>query len=179
MKQVLLHICCGPCGVYPVQDLKSQGYEIKGLYYNPNIHPYQEYVKRLESAQEMARQLGIKFFDEEYLPEEYFRKVTFHESKEKRCRLCYFLRLKQTAMRAKNFNLEGFTTSLLVSPWQKHELIKEIGEDIAKDVGVPFLYFDWRPFYSEGRRQAKEMGLYRQQYCGCIFSEIERYKIKR
>jgi hypothetical protein len=172
--KVLLHICCGPCAVYPVQDLCEKGYSIKGYYYNPNIHPFQEYARRREGAEEMARRLKAPLMvAPQYHPETYFRQVSFKETE--RCRCCYLMRLGETAARAKAEGYDGFTTTLLVSPWQKHDLIRQIGEEVAAREGAPFLYFDWRKGFSEGRRQAKEMGLYRQQYCGCLYSEQERY----
>lgn len=110
-----MHICCGPCGVYPVQDLLKQGYDVHGFYYNPNIHPYQEYAKRKEGAEEMARQLEIPLLAApEYHPETYFRQVSFKEAE--RCKICYSMRLQETANRAKAEGYNGFTTTLLISP---------------------------------------------------------------
>ncbi len=173
--KVLMHVCCGPCAVYPVQDLLKQGYQVAGYFYNPNIHPFQEYSKRREGALEMARHLGISLtVADGYRPELYFREVSFHE--EDRCRFCYAMRLREAARFAKEEGCDGFTTSLLVSPWQKHDLLHRLGEETGRDVGIPFLYYDWRRGFSEGRRQARQMGLYRQQYCGCLFSEQERYE---
>jgi predicted adenine nucleotide alpha hydrolase (AANH) superfamily ATPase len=173
--KVMMHVCCGPCGVYPVQDLLKQGHDVHGYYYNPNIHPYQEYAKRKEGAEEMARQLEIPLLAApEYHPETYFREVSFKEAE--RCNICYLMRLQETAVRANSEGYDGFTTTLLVSPWQNHDLMRQIGEEVAEDAGIPFLYFDWRKRFSEGRRQAKLMGLYRQQYCGCLYSEQERYE---
>lgn len=173
--KILLHVCCGPCGLFPVQDLLKQGHDVTGYYYNPNIHPYQEYVRRREGAEKMARQLRFPLVvADEYHPEFYFREVSFKE--QKRCGICYLLRLRETATRARDEGYDGFTTSLLVSPWQRHDLLHQVGEAVAADAGVPFLYCDWRKGFSEGRRQAKAMGLYRQQYCGCLFSEQERYE---
>lgn len=172
--RVLLHICCGPCAVYPVQDLLKQGHDLKGYYYNPNIHPYQEYARRREGTAEMARRLEIPLLvASEYHPETYFREVSFKEGE--RCRICYLVRLQETAARAKVEGYDGFTTTLLVSPWQNHDLLRQTGEAIAEEEGIPFVYFDWRKGFSEGRRQAKKMGLYRQQYCGCLYSEQDRY----
>jgi len=173
--KIMLHICCGPCAIYPVQDLLKEGYKVKGYYYNPNIHPFQEYARRREGTEEMARQLDIPLLvAPEYHPETYFQEVSFKEKD--RCGICYLLRLRETAARAKAEGYNGFTTTLLVSPWQKHDLIRQLGEAVAKGEGIPFFYFDWRKGFSEGRRQAKEMGLYRQQYCGCLYSEQERYE---
>lgn len=172
--KVLLHVCCGPCAIFPVQKLIEEGHRPLGYYYNPNIHPYQEYAKRRQGAEEMAQQLGIALkVSEDYNPEIYFREVAYHE--EERCRLCYEIRLLEAARMAREEGCEAFSTTLLVSPWQKHDLLRELGEAIGQSYGAPFLYRDWRKGFSEGRRQAKEMKLYRQQYCGCLFSEKERY----
>lgn len=173
--KIMLHICCGPCAIYPVQDLLKEGYDVKGYYYNPNIHPFQEYTRRREGTEEMAQRLEIPLLvSPEYHPETYFREVSFKETE--RCRICYLIRLRETAACAKSEDYDGFTTTLLVSPWQKHDMMRQIGEEVAADEGIEFLYFDWRKGFSEGRRQAKEMGLYRQQYCGCLYSEQERYE---
>jgi len=173
--KVLLHVCCGPCAIYPVQDLLKQGYEVKGYFYNPNIHPYQEYAKRREGAEQMAKELDLALVTaDSYQPELYFRDVAYKENE--RCHYCYLRRLQETAARAKKEGFDGFTTTLLVSPWQKHDLLHQLGAEVGEKEGIPFLYFDWRKGFSEGRRQAKQMGLYRQQYCGCLYSEQERYE---
>lgn len=177
--KILLHVCCGPCALFPLADLRKQGHEVTGFFCNPNIHPYQEYKLRLDSAQEMSRQLEMSLIVEDsYYPEAYFREVAFREAE--RCRFCYYLRLKETAKLATEKGFDGFTTTLLVSPWQNLDLIKEVGEQTGKDYNNNFLFYDWRPGYREGRQQAKELGLYSQKYCGCLFSERERFlKVKK
>jgi hypothetical protein len=171
--KLLLHVCCGPCALVPAQELLEQGHEVSGFFDNPNIHPYEEYRKRLDAAGELARRLAFPLqVAEAYRPELYFREVAFHESE--RCRFCYTLRLRSAAARAAETGCAGFTTSLLISPYQKHDLIRELGAEIGRQAGIPFIYRDWRPAYYEGRRQAREMGLYLQRYCGCLFSEYER-----
>jgi predicted adenine nucleotide alpha hydrolase (AANH) superfamily ATPase len=177
--KVLLHICCGPCAIFPVLDLRAQGHDVAGFFCNPNIHPYQEYQLRRESAEEMSRQLKLPLLMEEsYYPEAYFREVAFREGE--RCRFCYYLRLRETAALAKEKGFDGFTTTLLVSPWQNLDVIRQIGEQVGRDQGVSFFFCDWRPGYREGRQRAREMGLYSQKYCGCIFSERERFqKVKK
>ena len=173
--KLLLHVCCGPCAAWPARDLLGQGQDLLGFFFNPNIHPYQEHQKRLEAARELARQLEFPLLiSEGYQPERYFRDVVFHEQEGERCRFCYTLRLREAAARARETGCAGFTTSLLISPYQKHDLIRAIGTEIGEQSGVPFIYHDWRPAYYEGRRQAREMGLYSQRYCGCMFSEYER-----
>jgi predicted adenine nucleotide alpha hydrolase (AANH) superfamily ATPase len=86
------------------------------------------------------------------------------------------MRLQEAAARAQETGCAGFTTSLLISPYQKHDLIRSIGAEIGEQSGVPFIYYDWRPVYYEGRKLAREMGLYSQRYCGCLFSEYERFR---
>ncbi len=177
--KLLLHVCCGPCAAWPARDLLGQGQDLLGFFFNPNVHPYQEHQKRLEAARELARQMEFPLLvSEGYHPERYFRDVVFHEQEGERCRFCYTLRLWEAAARAREAGCAGFTTSLLISPYQKHDLIRAIGTEIGERSGVPFIYYDWRLDYYEGRRQAREMGLYSQRYCGCLFSEYERYQEK-
>jgi len=173
--KLLLHVCCGPCAIWPVRSLLEQGQELQGFFFNPNIHPYQEHQKRLEAALVLADQLELPLLvSEGYQPERYFRDVAFHEQEGERCRFCYTLRLQEAAARAQETGCGGFTTSLLISPYQKHDLIRTIGTEIGERYGVPFIYYDWRPAYYEGRRLAREIGLYSQRYCGCLYSEYER-----
>ena len=173
--KLLLHVCCGPCAIWPVRNLLEQGHDLIGFFFNPNVHPYQEHQKRLEAALKLARQLEFPLLvSERYQPERYFRDVAFHEHESERCRLCYILRLQEAAARAQETGCAGFTTSLLISPYQKHDLIRTIGTGIGERSGVPFIYYDWRPAYYEGRKQAREMDLYSQRYCGCLYSEYER-----
>ena len=171
---LLVHVCCGPCASYPVPYLLKKGHKLHGFFYNPNIHPYQEYSRRMEAAKQMAAAFNIEMiWASEYELEKYLREVSFRE--DKRCRYCYYLRLQRAAQVAKHGHFDAFTTSLLVSPYQKHDLIREIGELAAKEVGVPFYYEDFRPGYAESVARSRELGLYRQPYCGCIFSERDRY----
>jgi predicted adenine nucleotide alpha hydrolase (AANH) superfamily ATPase len=175
--RLLLHVCCGPCAAWPAGNLLEQGQDLQGFFFNPNIHPYQEHQKRLDAAMELARRLEFPLLvSEGYRPELYFREVAFRESEGERCRLCYTLRLQEAAARALEMGCAGFTTSLLISPYQKHDLIRSIGTEIGERSGVPFIYHDWRPAYYEGRKQAREMGLYSQRYCGCLYSEHERFR---
>ncbi|MEN6325681.1 MAG: epoxyqueuosine reductase QueH [Syntrophomonas sp.] len=177
MSKVLLHICCGPCATYPVPRLREQGYELMGYFYNPNIHPYTEYSQRKQALEEFARLCELPVvYAEEYNPVEYFQNVSFRESK--RCLICYQIRLEQAARIARKGNFDYFTSTLLVSKFQKHEMIKEIGEATGEKYGVPFLYQDFREGFSDTVKISKQMGLYRQQYCGCLYSEKERYTPK-
>ena len=172
--RILLHICCGPCAAYPVKTLKENGHEITGYFYNPNIHPYKEFMRRLETAQEFAGKAGIELIaDKEYELETFLRNALINL--DKRCSYCYESRLRQAAKFAKQNGYECFSTSLLVSPYQKHDIIKATCEKIALEEKIPFLYVDFRDGWNEGVQISKDMELYRQPYCGCIFSEKERY----
>jgi len=172
--KILLHICCAPCTIYPLRILRDDGHEIRGLFYNPNIHPYREYQRRLETLASYAERERLSVIREEGYPFELFlREVAFRERE--RCRHCYRLRLSYTARLAKENGFDAFTTTLLYSRFQKHALIREIAEDIAGIQRIPFFYRDFRAGWSEGVRISKESGMYRQPYCGCIYSEKERY----
>ena len=172
--KLLLHICCAPCTIYPLSVLKSEGHEVNGLFYNPNIHPYLEYKKRLETLKIYAGQEKLSFsFSEEYPMELFFRKVVSRETE--RCWYCYYERLTKTARIAKSEKQDGFTTTLLYSKYQRHDDIKTIGEELTHTYGIPFLYRDFRKGWKEGVQESKRINMYRQQYCGCIFSEKDRY----
>lgn len=175
--KVLMHMCCGPCAIYPWQEL-SREHEITGLFFNPNIHPYTEYRRRMETAAEFADKSGFRLISiDEYNLDEFLRNAAFREGQ--RCMMCYSDRLARTASVAKKGNFDAFTTTLLVSPFQKHDLIRSIGEEAANKYGVDFLYMDFRQGFKEGVQRSKELGLYRQPYCGCIYSERDRYIPKR
>ncbi len=173
--RILLHICCGPCAIYPVEHLLREGFEVIGLFYNPNIHPLKEYLKRREALVKTAQKLGIKilFKDEDYDPNLYFREVVYRENN--RCFYCYHLRINKTINIAKRGKFDYFTTTLLYSKFQQHENIVNICNDLSKGK-VRFYYFDFRQGWSEGIEKSKQWNIYRQQYCGCIYSEFERYK---
>jgi len=173
-KTVLIHSCCAHCAAYTFNYWREQGYKVSALWYNPNIHPYTEHQHRLEAMQSLAQEINLPLIvNEGYDMPEYFRQVVGHEAE--RCRYCFRLRLSRTAEIALKNGFDAFTTTLLISPHQKHELIREIGNSIAKEQGVDFLYADLRKRYSDSRRMTKPLALYRQQYCGCIYSEWERY----
>jgi predicted adenine nucleotide alpha hydrolase (AANH) superfamily ATPase len=173
--RVLLHICCGPCATYPLPWLQEAGYAVTGYFYNPNIHPYTEYARREEGACRYAELRQIKLIvDPDYQPLQYFQAIAYRESR--RCFLCYQMRLEQTAHIARRGGFDYFTTTLLVSKYQKHDLIKELGTAAAEKYGVPFLYHDFREGFALTGERSRALGLYRQSYCGCLYSEVERYK---
>jgi epoxyqueuosine reductase len=154
--------------------LRQDEHEITGCFYNPNIHPCREYQRRLETLKDYAAQQNLEvLWPEGYDMEEFLRNVVFREAD--RCYGCYSMRLRYTAEMAKDRAFDAFSTTLLYSIYQRHDLIRSIGESLAKELGISFYYRDFRAGWSEGVRISKEIGLYRQPYCGCIYSEKERY----
>lgn len=172
--KILLHTCCGPCTTYVHEWLKDQGFGVTGFFYNPNIHPYKEFQRRLEALKSYAEKSKLPMiYDENYDLEEFLRRVM--DKGERRCYECYQLRLEKTAQRAKKEGFSLFTTTLLISPYQKHEWAKEIGEKLTEKKRLEFFYHDFREGYQESIKLSRDFELYRQSYCGCIFSEKERY----
>ncbi len=203
--RILVHICCGPCGITVLQRLRDQGHELAGLFFNPNIQPLAEYMRRREGAAQAAERLGIPLLFADALPEDeqrwadpwlpkneaseqagaeslpraadpvpWLRAVAGRE--QDRCLFCWRIRLRKTAELAAARGFAGFTSSLLYSRYQKHEIIHELGLSIAGESDLAFLYEDFRTSWQEGIRLSKEWGIYRQQYCGCLFSEYDRYR---
>ncbi len=142
------------------------------LFYNPNIHPYLEYKNRLEALKKYAEIKRTKVIYKNYDLENYLRGAV---NAEERCRFCYAFRLAEAAKAASELGFDAFTTTLLISPYQKHEILTEVGEKIADEYSIDFYYEDFRKGYRESREIARNLGLYMQKYCGCIFSEKERY----
>ncbi|MFC2032538.1 epoxyqueuosine reductase QueH [Chloroflexota bacterium] len=174
MKSVLVHSCCAHCAAYTIDYWRQQGFEVSALWYNPNIHPYLEHQHRLDAMKILAQEAGLPLIiTEGYDIESYFRQVAGYESQ--RCRYCFQLRLSKAAEVAYRGGFNAFTTTLLISPHQKHELLEEVGNQLAVEKGIDFLYADLRKSYSVSRHMTKWLNIYRQQYCGCIYSEWERY----
>lgn len=169
-----MHICCANCSLYPLKSFLSKGINIRGLWFNPNIHPYTEYNMRLESVERLEKlwHLDIEYIDC-YGLKEFLKAVV--EREEDRCILCYSMRLEEVARTAKKMRLDGFTTTLLVSPYQKFDMIIDIGSEMGKRYSIPFYFEDFRPGWKPNITLSKELGLYRQKYCGCVYSEMERY----
>jgi len=173
-SSVLIHCCCAHCAAYTASYWRQQGYEVSALWYNPNIHPYTEHQNRLEAMRSLAREAGLPLIIAGgYEVAAYFRQVAGRESQ--RCQYCFGLRLLKTAEVALERGFDAFTTSLLISPHQKHDLLHKIGTSVAEEKGIDFLYADLRKRYSDSRHMTKPLDLYRQQYCGCLYSEWERY----
>jgi hypothetical protein len=167
-------MCCGPCAIYPLKKMLEERIEVCGFFYNPNIHPYTEYRKRLDAVKILADKMELRvIYCDEYSMEEFIRNTIDNVST--RCGYCYTSRLEATARAAVENGFDLFSSSLLYSKYQDHELIKHIGLRMANKFGAHFYYSDFRIGWKEGIKESKEMSLYRQKYCGCIYSEKERY----
>ncbi len=173
--KLLLHTCCAPCLIYPLEKLKEKWFEVTGFFYNPNIHPFSEYQTRKQAIEDFVKTSNAEVIYPEYNPVEFFHAV--HEKEANgRCSHCWSLRLKATAKAAKKGGFSHFSTTLLVSPYQDQELLKNIGNDVAKEEGVDFYYEDFRPGFKKAHEIARSQNIYCQKYCGCLYSEVERCK---
>lgn len=167
--KLLLHMCCGPCAIYPASVIQEEGIYLEGLFFNPNIHPLDEFVRRKENVEIFAEHNNIPVtYSDDYREADW---IKFSGTSEERCSMCYNLRLEETARIAKEGGFDAFSTTLLVSPYQKHDFIRELGEKLGQIYGVDFYYNDFRKGFRQGQQKAKEMGLYRQKFCGCIISK--------
>ena len=174
MTKTLLHTCCAPCSVSCVEQLRTEGIEPVSYWFNPNIHPYQEYKARRDTLIGYAKQINMELIvQENYGLREFTCAVA--EDIDHRCGTCYEMRLDRAAEFAAENGFDSFTSTLFVSPYQQHEHMAQIAEQAARKWGVSFLYRDFRPGFRSGQQQARELGLYMQKYCGCIFSEEDRY----
>jgi len=176
--RLLLHICCASCLLYPLEVLRGKGFEVEGVFYNPNIHPWQEYNKRKEALEKFCELNSLTLEVPAYAPEEFFRQVNFNEQLPQRCQRCFSLRMNAVARLAKDKGFDGFSTTLLVSPYQDHQVLKLACEDAARQEGIVFYYEDFRVGFRSAHQKARQLGIYCQNYCGCIYSEIERFKKK-
>lgn len=179
---LLLHTCCAPCSSAVIERL-AQDFKITVFYYNPNIEPYEEYLKRKEEQKKFLKVFPspnpLNFLDCDYENEE-FRKLALGLEKEKeggpRCFRCYRLRLLKTAQKAKELGFDYFTTSLSISPYKNAQKLNEIGLELEQVCGVPYLVSDFKKNdgYKKSILFSKEYNLYRQDYCGCVYSKKER-----
>ena len=170
--RLLLHVCCAPCAAYSVPALRALVSHLAGYFYNPNIRPGDEHARRLDALRRYAPALGLELLVAAETGSAPAAAVA--GSGGDRCRGCYELRLRATAREARRSGYEAFSTTLLYSIHQKHELIHAVGRDVARSEGVAFLYRDLREGWVEGGRSYRESGLYRQRYCGCLASKSER-----
>ncbi|MBP1737525.1 MAG: hypothetical protein H6Q60_1406 [Oscillospiraceae bacterium] len=176
--KTLLHICCAPCSIKCVETLRDEGIEPVGFWFNPNIHPFTEYKARKNTLTDYAAAIGLTL-----AVENNYGLRTFIEQVcpdfDDRCGYCYRVRMEESARYAAEHGFDSFSTTLLISPYQKHDMIAAAGEAAGKQYGVSFLYRDFRPRFREGQATARALGLYMQKYCGCIFSEEERYQKRK
>ncbi len=166
-EEILLHSCCGPCAEYPLQQLLAEHYLPTLYYFNPNIQPQVEWQRRYESLAKLSDSMDLPLVAVGSAATEQWLALP---DQAERCRFCYQLRLEEVARYAKENCFPTFATTLLVSPYQQRELIVEIGQELADSYGLNFLAADWRPGFRAGQKLARTHGLYRQRYCGCIFS---------
>ena len=172
--KVLLHTCCAPCSIMCIETLRKENIEPTCFWYNPNIHRFTEYRARRSCLREYAGTIGLPLLERnDYGLRPFVRAVA--EDISGRCVKCYEMRFLEAARQAKAGGFDSFTSSLFISPYQKHELMREVAERAAAEYGVTFLYRDFRPYFRAGQERARELGFYMQKYCGCIFSEEERY----
>ena len=177
-ERVLLHTCCAPCSIACVADLRGSGVEPTAFWYNPNIHPFTEYRQRLNTLRGYAASIGMALVERnEYGLRTFLTEVD--GAFDARCPVCYRLRLDAAAAYAAENGFPAFSTTLLISPYQNHALLMEAGERAAAQYGVSFLDRDFRPLFRDGQNRARELNLYMQKYCGCIFSEEDRYKKRK
>jgi hypothetical protein len=150
--------------------LPQEGYDVTLFYYNPNIHPIFEWQRRLENLRKLGTLRGIEVIAEEACEIEKWRDAVWIGRYESRCHMCYDIRMQKVAEEAKARGFSAFTTTLLVSIYQNHEEVVNAAKRASERVGIPFVYRDFREGYRKGQEMAKEDGLYRQKYCGCILS---------
>ena len=177
--KLLMHACCAPCSVYCVDTLRKEGIEPTIFWYNPNIHPYKEYEARKETLIMYSEKEKLNLIIEDEYGLDAFCKNVVNDL-DKRCtNYCYPVRLRKTFEYAKENGYDAVTTTLLYSIYQKHEFIKMYCEKLSKEYDIEFLYRDFRLGFFEGHDKAIKLGLYMQKYCGCVFSEEDRYLKKK
>lgn len=173
--RLLLHICCAICLAAPINELKKKGITVIGYFHNPNIHPFLEFRRRIKALKVLQESEPSQIvYSADYGLKEYLERVDYKDKN--RCNSCYRLRLEQTALYGKERGFDAFSSTLLFSKQQDHEQIKLLGYEIAEKVRLRFEYLDYRYLAAASHEIAKKRMIYRQSYCGCIFSEYERYK---
>lgn len=172
--KLLLHACCGPCLLEPYDALAAQGHEIHVAYANPNIHPREEYERRRDTLLAYAGERGIEVDELDYDTDAWDAAVAgVEDSPGERCSACFRVRLGAAARHAAEIGCDAVATTLTVSPYQDPDAIREAGEGVCAEAGVAFLVTDFRDRYSEAVRRSRELGMYRQNYCGCRYSDTE------
>lgn len=172
---LLLHVCCACCLCAPLRELRKEGFSVTGLFYNPNIHPLLEFRKRLKALRVFQESDPIPvIYCEEYGLREYLKHVDYEGND--RCADCYSMRLRFATAYAREKGFNAFTSTMLFSVYQNHEQLKMLSENLACEYGIEFVYRDYRYLSECSHDIAREKMIYRQGYCGCVFSEYERYK---
>ena len=175
MPSVLMHTCCAPCSLSCIDPLRSEGIEPVAFWYNPNIHPWKEYEARRDCLLAYAPTIEMQVIvDEDYGLRTFVEHVA--SDIDHRCAYCYHHRLEETARYAAEHGYKAFTSTLLASLYQDHDGIRAAAAEYARQYGVEFLYRDFRPNFRAGNQRARELGFYMQKYCGCVFSEQDRYQ---
>ena len=177
--KLLLHTCCAPCAIQPIEEAQKDGFIVTGFFYNPNIQPHSEYKKREKEAFEYFRDIGVEFIQDGYDTRDYFKNISGEEDAKSRCPKCWRMRIDRTASYAGKNGFRAFTTTLLVSPHQKHDALKRICEEFSGNSGLHFYYRDFRDGFRTSHKKAREKGMYCQNYCGCAFSLVEREEKRR
>lgn len=172
--KLLLHICCAPCSAACIKVLREENIYVDGYWYNPNIHPFKEYDSRIKALKEYSKAINLNVIYDDYYGLKDFVKNTVSII-DNRCGYCYLSRMQKVAKYAHDNGYDAFSTTLLISPYQNHDLIKNVCEKLSRKYNIQFLYKDFRPYYELGREIFRKTGFYMQKYCGCIFSEAERY----
>jgi predicted adenine nucleotide alpha hydrolase (AANH) superfamily ATPase len=172
---MLVHVCCAPDALYVI-DLLKKDYDVYGYFYNPNIHPEEEYRLRLQETQKVAEILEMSLIEEKYDPENWFElteKFKAEPEKGRRCDVCYAMRLQRTAQKAAQEGFHIFTTVMSLSPWKKVKVMNRMGRMFAKRYGIDFLVADFKKKdgFKKSIELSKKYALYRQNYCGCIYSK--------
>lgn len=177
--KLLLHTCCAPCAIGIVREAKADKFDITGFFYNPNIHPLTEYLKRKKEAEGYFGPESVELISPEYNDKDFFNAVSGKKAPPARCLACWEMRMGKALSFARDEGFDAFTTTLLASPYQDHAALKGISERLSREVGINFYYRDFRKGFKDAHREAREKGMYCQNYCGCIFSLVERKEARK
>ena len=175
-NKILIHCCCAICSAYSILSLKNQGYEPIAYFYNPNIDTEDEYNRRLNAQKTLCNYHNIELFYEKYDPNDYLKPIAGYEDEPEqgmRCDKCIELRLAKTVNKAKELNISKITTSLVISPHKNFSKISFIGENLCKNTEIEYISIDFKKKdgFLKTNKISKELGLYRQNYCGCKFAK--------
>ncbi|MCL4079201.1 epoxyqueuosine reductase QueH [Coriobacteriia bacterium Es71-Z0120] len=179
MERVVLHACCGPCLLEPLDALRAEGFEPLVVYANPNIHPRAEYERRRDVLVEYAASVGAEVVEVPYAPVLWLEATAgLWRTPAERCRACWRLRLALAARVAAERGIDALATTLTVSPYQDAAALDEVAREVAEQAGLAYVGRDFRSRYQDAVRRSKELGMYRQKYCGCMLSEWEAAKAR-